>query len=106
VSQPKTDAQRSAAHVWFRQVADVLNNHGLERKIVIEALSKRGLDMAWDGDSFKADVYKPVFQKVTREESTEDANRTDHNICYEGLCRWFGQEFGVVLPPFPSKEET
>ena len=82
----------------------MLNEHGIERKVVIDKLTSRGLDMPWDEKSFKELVYKPVFQAVTREESTEDANRTDHSICYEGLCKWFGQEFGVTLPPFPSRE--
>lgn len=101
---PKTDKQRSAAHIWFREVADTLNDAGLERVIVIKALQERGLDMPWDGESFKADVYKPVFQKVARAESTEDANRTDHSICYEGMTRWFAQKFGVTLPLWPRQD--
>jgi hypothetical protein len=102
--QPKTDAQRSAIHIWFRQVAEVLNDAGLDKRVVIEKLSKRGIDMPWTESSVKADIYKPIFQVVHDKKSTEDAGTTDHDKVYHGLVKWFGQEFGVPLPPFPSRE--
>tara|TARA_R110002074_G_scaffold307570_1_gene478418 strand:- start:840 stop:1217 length:378 start_codon:yes stop_codon:yes gene_type:complete len=104
--QPKTDAQRSAVHLWIREVAGVLNDAGLEKRVVIEALGKRGIDMPWSEESFKADIYKPIFQSVFAKESTEEASTTDHDKIYNGLIRWFGQEFGVELPPFPSQENA
>jgi len=65
MDKPKTDKQRAAIHLWFQQVADTLNDHAIDKRVVIEKLTTRGLDTRWTGDSFKADVYKPVFQKVT-----------------------------------------
>ena len=102
--KPKTDKQRSAAHVWFRMVAEVLNSHGIDQHVVLDKLHTRGIDIPWSEHTFKDAVYKPVFQKVTDKDSTEEANTTDHNLVYQGLCAWFGQEFGVELPPWPSAE--
>tara|TARA_R110000796_G_C14299589_1_gene405059 strand:- start:7 stop:324 length:318 start_codon:yes stop_codon:yes gene_type:complete len=104
MSNPKTDRQRNAIHLWFDQVAKTLNDSSIDKVVVIEALNTRGLDMQWTGESFKSDVYKPVYQKVTAQESTEEASTTDHDICYHGLVKYFGQEFGVQLPPWPSNE--
>ena len=101
---PKTDAQRRAIHEWFGQVAKVFNDNGIEKRVVLDKLTVRGLDTQWTKDSFKEDVYKPVYAKVTGgKESTEEASTTDHDICVQGLQRWVAQEFGVVLPPFPSR---
>lgn len=104
MTKPKTEAQRNAIHLWFEQVAQVLNDQAIEKSVVIEKLTTRGLDTRWTADSFKQDVYKPVYQKVTGgKASTEAANTTDHNICVEGLQKWAAQELHVVLPPFPDR---
>ena len=99
---PKTDHQRNALHLWFRQCARVLNDAGLEKRVVIDALMSRGIDMPWSEESFKEDIFKPVYHVVTSKDSTEQADTEEFNKVYMGLVRWFGQEFGAVLPPFPS----
>lgn len=101
--KPKTDAQRNSAHLWMRQVAEVLNANGVDKRVVIHKLATRGIDTQWTGESFKADVYRPIFQKVTAQQSTEEASTTDHDLVYQGLVKWVGQEFGVVLPPWPDR---
>ena len=104
--KPKTDKQRNTLHLWFEQVAKVLNDNGIGKQVVIEKLATRGLESKWTKDSFKEDVYKPVFAKVTAvKTSTEDANTTDHDVCVQGLQKWAAQELGVVLPPFPDRFE-
>ena len=101
--KPKTDKQRAAAHLWMEQTAKVLNDHGITKQIVLEKLTTRGLDTAWTKESFKHDVYKPVFAKVTAvKTSAEEASTIDHDIVIAGLQKWAAQELGVVLPPFPS----
>jgi len=102
--KPKTDAQRNAVHLWMEQVAQVLNDNGIEKSVVLDKLTTRGLHTQWTKESFKHDVYKPVFEKVSGgKESTEDANTTDHDIVIQGLQKWVAQEFAVVLPPFPDR---
>jgi hypothetical protein len=103
MASPKTDAQRNAAHVWIRQVAQVLNDAGIDKRVVIHKMATRGLDVRWTEESFKADVYRPIFAAVSAKSSTEEASTIDHGIVVEGITKWIGQEFGVVLPPFPSR---
>ncbi len=101
---PKTEAQRNAIHKWFEQVADVLNANGIEKHFMLERLQSRGIDMEWTKESFKEDVYKPIFCKVTGGKySTEQASTKDHDICVKGLQKWAAQELGIVFPPFPSR---
>ena len=101
--KPKTDKQRSAIHLWMDLVAKVLNESGIDKRVVIHKLSTRGLDTQWTGASFKEDVYRPVYQSVSAKQSTEDANTLDHDIVVQGLQKWVAQEFGVVLPHFPDR---
>ena len=101
--KPKTDKQRAAAHLWMEQAAKVLNDHGVTKQIVLENLTTRGLDTAWTKESFKEDVYRPVFNAVAAKQSTEEANTTDHDIVVQGLQKWAAKELGVVLPPFPDR---
>ena len=102
--KPKTDKQRAAAHLWMEQTAKVLNDHGITKQIVLEKLTTRGLDTAWTKESFKEDVYRPVFSKVTAvKTSTEEASTIDHDIVIAGLQKWAAEVFGVVLPPFPCR---
>lgn len=99
----KTEAQRNAVHLWMEQSAKVLNDHGITKSVVLEKLTTRGLDTAWTKESFKEDVYKPVFKAVAAKQSTEQANTTDHDVCVQGLQKWAAQALGVVLPPFPDR---
>jgi len=101
--KPKTDLQRNSVHLWIKQVAKVLNDNGIDKRVVIHKMATRGLDTQWTPESFKADVYKPVFNAVAAKESTEEANTTDHDVVVQGLTKWVAQEWGVALPPFPDK---
>ena len=92
--KPKTDKQRAAAHLWMEQTAKVLNDHGITKQIVLEKLTTRGLDTQWTKESFKEDVYKPVFNAVAAKQSTEEANTTDHDIVVQGLQKWAAKELG------------
>ena len=99
---PKTDHQRNALHLWFRQCARVLNDSGMDQHVVIQALSERGVDCPWTEESVKESIFRPIFHAVTGKDSTEQADTKEFNTVHIGLCKWMGQEFGVTLPPFPS----
>jgi len=103
LENPKTDAQRNAVHLWIRLVAQLLNDSGIDKRVVIHKMATRGLDTQWTPESFKADVYKPIFQAVAAKQSTEQASTTDHDIVIQGISKWLAQEFGIVCPPFPDR---
>ena len=56
IDNPKTDSQRNAIHVWFDLVAKVLNDNGIDKRVVLHKLKTRGLDTQWTAASFKEDV--------------------------------------------------
>ncbi len=99
----RTDTQNASLHLWLRQTAKALNDAGLDQRAVIEALQTRGLDLPWTEVSFKENVWRPIAKAMTHKESTTEANRIDYNAEYTALCKWFGQEFGVTLPPWPTR---
>jgi hypothetical protein len=102
--KPMTPEQQSAIHVWMRMVAKIFNDNGIDKSVVIDKLRTRGLDTEWTDGSFKEDVYKPVFEKTSGGKiSTLQADTKDHDIVIRGITKWVGQEFGVVLPPFPDR---
>lgn len=99
----RTLKQSDCLHLWFRQVAAVLNDADLTQQLVVDALVKRGLEISWTESSVKENIWKPVQQAMTGKLSTTQAGRTDYNAEYIALCKWFGEEFGVVLPPWPDR---
>ena len=103
MSETRTPKQSDCLHLWFRQVAATLNESGLDQTVVIKALESRGIDIPWTEDSFKASIWRPIQQAMIGQESTTKAGTTDYNAEYQGLVKWFGQEFGVVLPPWPDR---
>jgi hypothetical protein len=98
-----TEKQRNSYRLWARQCAKVLNDSGVDQRVVIEKLMARGLDCPWSDSSFHENVIKPVHKAVTGNESTKDANTTDYNVEVMGITKWFAQVWEVTLPPFPDR---
>ena len=44
--KPKTAAQRNAFHLWCGQLAEQLNDAGLDQKVVFDEM-KKGVDIPW-----------------------------------------------------------
>jgi hypothetical protein len=85
-------------------VSAIFNDNGIDKRVVIHKLNTRGLDTQWTEASLKEDVYRPIYTKVSGgKTSTENSTSEEENICVEGISKWVAQEFGVVLPPFPSR---
>ncbi len=98
----RTKAQDSALHVFCRQAAEHLNNQAIERRVVLEELATRGIDLQWSEANFK-EVWKGVQAKMLEIQSTKELKTKDPNTIYEALCVYFAQQHGATLPPFPSR---
>lgn len=96
----RTEAQNASLHLWLRQVADTLNDAGLDMKTV---LSAKEVDVPWTAVSAKEVLWRPLQETMTLYESTTQASTTDYPAVYEVLCRHFGQHMGVTLPPWPDR---
>ena len=100
--KPHTAKQRAALHLLCERLADVLNEAGLNRRVVLEELANRGIDAEWSKDSVKELIWKPIQEVLTGFESTEENSTTSYDVTYQHLVRHFGTVHGITLPPWPS----
>ena len=95
----RTLQQNKALHKWLRQVADTLNDAGLDMKTVL----KPEVDIAWTPEMAKEYLWRPIQKIMTGEESTADAVTTDYNEIRLVITRHMGAKLGVTLPPWPDR---
>lgn len=100
---PKTPKQRKALHVWFELLAEILNDAGLDKKVVLEALEKYGLYVPWSKESVKEDLYKPVMKAMTTKESTEQLNTKQPKEVCKVLGTRLSESLGITPPDWPHK---
>ncbi len=102
-TKPKTGKQRSALHVWFEMLAEVLNDAGLGKHVVLKALEKLGIDVPWSKDSVKEDLYRPIMQAMTTKESTEHMNTKQPSEICKVLGTRLSEALGITPPAWPAK---
>lgn len=95
----RTAKQNRAIHVFFKLLADALNDAGLDMVAVL----KKGADIPWTADSVKERLWKPVQEAAIGEVSTTKMDRSQVSHVYEILTRHLGQKFGVSVP-FPQRD--
>ena len=101
-AKPKTDAQRNALHLWFRQLATVLNDAGLDQRKYMESL-KDGFDIPWNEHSIKESLYKPIMEALTGHSSTEEQTTVEPDLIIRHIVKLLGERYGVVCPPLPDR---
>jgi len=101
----RTSQQNRALHEYCSQLADALNEAGLDMKAVL----KPEVDISWTTDSVKEYIWK-AFQKqvIGKKSTTQLKKQGDINKVYDHIIRYFaGHPTLKDLPhiPFPSLEE-
>ena len=92
-----TQKQFNALHVWCEQVAQCLNDAGLDQRVVL----KPAIPIRWGKDSVKQYLYKPLLKALTGKESTTEQDKLDPSTVADHLARHMGEKFGVTLPMWP-----
>ena len=92
----RTIPQNNALHLYFSQVAEALNDAGLDVREVIK------VDTPWNRHLVKDILWRSIQRKVVRKESTRDLSKTDIDKIYEILNRALSEK-GIYVP-FPSQE--
>jgi len=96
--------QNAAMHAHFKNCSSALNEIGLDKKMVFEAM-KQGVGTLWTPPSFKEDVYRPVMTKVTGKKSTTQLNKMEVSKVDEVLDQFFAERFPEFkYPLFANKE--
>jgi hypothetical protein len=99
----KTDAQRAALHVWLEQIAQILNEGGIDQTIFFEKYVKKGFKIPWSKHSVKEVMYKPILAAMSGKESTEDMNTVEPGQICQVLGSKLSELTGITPPPFPSR---
>lgn len=94
----RTVKQSNAVHLWFRLIAEELNNAGYEQKITIGTV-----EVPWSEASVKI-LFKKIGRYQFNKPKTSGMTTKELTEVAETLNRYLG-EAGKVHIPFPSIEE-
>lgn len=99
-----TPQQRKALELYCGWLADILNEAGLDQRIVL----KPSVSIDWTKQDVKDKIIRPIYEAYTKKHSTKDMNTEELTKTYDFVHRHLTEKFGAVaeFPPFPSVEEV
>lgn len=90
----RTTAQNAAMHLYFTQLAERLNDAGLDQQTVLaEAVS-----LPWTKVSVKENLWKTIQRVMLAKDSTTEMNTKDPQEIYRVLDRFTAEKFGITVP--------
>lgn len=95
----RTDAQNRALHKYCEDVANALNEAGIDFTVFF----KPGYEVPWSKYIVKDNVWRPVQEAMFGVESTKDMDKGDVDKIYEVINRKLAN-YGVFVP-FPTRGE-
>ena len=98
VGKQRTNTQNNALQVYCRELANALNDAGLDMKKTLKA----EVDIPWTQDLVREHLWKPIQEYVIGKRSTTEANTFQYSEVYDVLNRNMAEKFGVSVP-FPSR---
>ena len=99
----RTSQQNRALHVFLGQLADVLNEAGLEQRTVMAAMTE-GVERPWSTATTKENLWRPLQVAMTSKESTTDITTVEPSEIHKVLTRWLLNTFpGITVPAWPSR---
>lgn len=89
--QQRSEIQNNALHLYCRNLANELNERGLDMKKVL----KPEVEIPWTEYSAKEHLWKPIQESLTGHISTTKPKRDEYPLIYETLNRHLGDKLGV-----------
>jgi preprotein translocase subunit SecD len=99
----RTDQQRKAIEVYCRELANKLNEAGLDQRAVL-ARMREGVEIPWRQESVKESLWREIQKAVVNKESSAKLTWDEVSKVYDVLNRWTGGTLGVSVP-FPEREK-
>lgn len=96
----RTITQNAALHVYFDDLATVLNEAGLDMRKTLKA----EINISWSKESIKEYLFKPIMKLMTVKKSTTELTTDEVTKLYDILNNNLGTKFGIYVP-FPTKQE-
>ena len=93
----RTPLQNSAMHLYFRQLAEALNDAGYDMKRVIN------VDIPWTEESVKKWLWGTLMQAMYDKKHTAKLSTAEVGKVYEALARLMSEKFSISVP-FPVDE--
>lgn len=100
MDKTRTSPQNRSLHLFCSQLAEILNDAGLEMKKVL----KPSVDILWTGETVKDYLWRGIQQAYLGKRSTTELSTAEVNKVYELLSRHLGEKFGLDVPEFPHAE--
>lgn len=102
ISETRTNTQNKALHLFFKLLADALNDSG--HYFVYKGLYKDNVEIEWDYEMVKRHIWKPFQKYKLGIESTTELKKTgDIDKVLDIIFVYYGNK-GIELT-FPSRIE-
>jgi len=95
----RTARQNRALHLMFRQLADELNDRGLDMKTALQGF----FEIPWNEHTIKEAIWRPIQIKQVGKESTTALTTKEIDMVFETIAMFMAKRHGLVLE-FPSFE--
>lgn len=95
----RTDKQNNALHLYFKLLAEALNDSGQDMREVI----RQEIDIPWTPETIKEYLWRPVQQKYLRKTSTAHLKKNEIDKVFDIVNKVIGERTGVYVA-FPSME--
>lgn len=95
----RTLTQNRALHLLFTQLAQELNDAGLDMKKTL----KPEIEIPWNGNTVKEYLWRPIMSAQLNKKSTTEMTTKDIDEVFNTLTRHLGEKFGIEID-FPSVE--
>lgn len=99
IEKTRTSQQNRALHLYFAQLAEALNDAGMDMRAVI----RTNVEIPWTPLSIKEYLWRPVQNKSLHKKSTTELTIGEIDKIYEVVNKVVGERTGVHIP-FPSIE--
>jgi len=99
VPKPRTELQNRALHLFFRQLAEHLNNSNIK----VQAVLQKTAEIDWTEKLVKELLWRRIQKLVLGKNSTTELSKLeDIDKVYDHLVRFFGEKIEIELPSFPN----
>ncbi len=95
----RTNLQNNSLHLFFRKLAEHLNEHGLDQRVVL----KKSIEIPWTEQAIKEQIWKPLQKQLLKKDSTTELTTVEINKVFSFLNKHFAEKWQVV-EEFPSIE--
>lgn len=97
--EQRTIRQNSALHLYFSQLAETLNNAGLDINVIL----KKDVEILWSPVLVKELLWRPIQKIYLNKKSTTRLTKDEVNKVWKILDKHLSEKFGVLVD-FPSLE--